>query len=97
METIGRGAADGGGAHVLHQHYLLLGVARRCGQLHGAQLGSTIVGAQTAGEEAVAVAYLHHIAGAHITHSQHSGHALGPHVEVVLCVGAYHGLTCGAA
>ena len=55
------------------------------------------MGTETAGEEAVAVAYLHHIAGADITHGQHTGHTLGPHVEVVLSVGANYGLAGGAA
>ena len=55
------------------------------------------MGTETAGKQAVAVAHLHHIAGAYITYGQHAGHTLGPHIEVVLSVGAYYGFACGAA
>ena len=44
MQGVGRRAADGRRAHVLHHHDLLLGVACRCWQLHGTKLGSTVVG-----------------------------------------------------
>ena len=97
MQGVRGSGGDGCRAHVLHHHDLLGGVARRGRQLHGTDFGDAVMHAQTAGEETVAVGHLHHVAGTDVADGQHTGHALRPHVEVVLRVDAHDGLSGGAA
>ena len=85
--------AKGCGTKVLHQHHLLLGVTRRGGQLNGTKLTSTIMCTQTTGKEAIAIGYLHHVAGTYIAYGQDTSHTLCPVVKVVLCVCTHHRLT----
>ena len=76
-------AAEDGGAEVLHEHELALGVAARDGDDGGAEELGPVVGAQAAGEEAVAVGDLDDVVVGGARPGQGAGHDLGPHVDVV--------------
>ena len=93
VQGIRGSTAEGSCAKVLHQHHLLLGIARRGGQLYGTKFACTVVRTKATGKEAVAIGHLHHVARTYIAHGQYTCHTLRPVVKVVLCVGAHHGLS----
>jgi hypothetical protein len=97
VEEVGRRAADGGHAEILHHHDLPVGVAARDGNDGGAEAFRAVVGAEAAGEQAIAVGVLDDVARVQAAGGEAAHHDLGPHRHVVLGVGHDDGLAGGAA
>jgi hypothetical protein len=97
VQEIGRRAADGGHAEVLHHHDLPVGVAAGDGNDGGADALGAVVGAEAAGEQAIAVGVLDDVARVQSAGGEAAHHHLRPHRHVVLGVGHNDGLARGAA
>ena len=82
VQEVARRTADDGDAKVLHQHYLLLGVAGACRQHGASKLLRAVVRAEPAGEEAVAVGYLHDVVLSNPVHRHAARNAVGPDCDV---------------
>jgi hypothetical protein len=87
---------DDVGLEVADQLHLLFGLAAahrapRCSPALGA-----VVRAQAAGEQAVAVGHVHHVAGAPARRADRARHQVGPAVDVAARV-AHHGRLAGGA
>ena len=87
---------DDGGAEVLEQHDLAPGVAAGHGDHRGPQAFGAVVGAQAAGEQAVAVGVVDDIAPVGAGRGQGPGHELGPGLQVPCGVGHRGGFAGGA-
>ena len=96
VQEVAGGAADGGHREVLEHHDLPLGVSAGDGDDGGAQRLRAVVGPQAAGEEAVAVGVLDHVAPVQAAGREGPHHHLGPDVQVTLGVGHHGGLAGGA-
>jgi hypothetical protein len=88
---------DDVGLEVGDQLHLPLGLSAAKGHHRQAQLLSAIVRAQAAGEQAVAIAHMHHVARPRAAGADAARHHVGPGVDVVLRVAHHRGLACGAA
>ena len=69
-------------AEVAHELELAVGVAAGDRQDGGAETLAAVVQAETAGEQAVAVGVLQHVAGLHAAGGQRAGDEVGPQVDV---------------
>lgn len=97
MQGVGGQDMRHGGAEVLDQLELALGVARPGGDGHAAETLRPEVDAEAAREQAVAGHVLEDVALAHARHVQAAGHEVGPAVDVRLGVADGHGGAGGAA
>ena len=88
---------DDVGPEIGDQLHLALGLAAAERHHRQAQLLGAVVRAQPAGEQAVAVAHMHHVAGPRATGADAARHAVRPGVDVVLGVAHHGGLARGAA
>ena len=95
VDQVGRGARDGGDAEVLDELDLPLGVAGAGGQDGRPDLLAAVVGAEAAGEQAVAVGDLEDVPGSDADGGHGAGEGLGPVVQVVLGVSDQRGLPGG--
>ena len=82
VEGIRRRAAEGRDAEVAHELELAVGVAARDRQDGGAEPLAAVVQAEAAGEQAVAVGVLQHVAGLHAAGRQGAGDEVGPEGDV---------------
>ena len=96
VEGVGRGAGEGCGSEILHAHHLSLGIPRRHGNGHSSQLHSAIVEPHTSREKPVPVTDVDAVLACKAGHSEGPGHALTPHLHVILCVGGQCQLACRA-
>ncbi len=92
VKEVGGGRADDGHAEVVHHHELPLVVAAGHGDHGGAERLAAVVGAETAGEEAVAVAVLDHVAPVDAAGDEGPDHDLLPDLDVLPGVGDDDGL-----
>jgi hypothetical protein len=92
LELVGNGQHVRGRDHddvrleVLDQLHLLFGLAAGHRDDGAAQPLGAVVRAQAAGEQAVAVGHMHHVAGPAAGGADRAGHQVGPVVDVVACV-----------
>ena len=85
------------GLEVLDQLHLALGLAAAKGHHRQAELFGAVVRAQAAGEQAVAVAHMHHVAGSRTGRADAARHHAGPGVDVLQRVAHHRRLARGAA
>jgi len=97
VEEVTRRAADGGDPEVLEDHDLALGIAAGGGDDGGADGLCAVVRAEAAGEQAVAVGVLHHVAPVHAAGGEGARHDARPDVDVRLGVGDHDRLARGTA
>ena len=95
-QHVGRRGHDHRGAELLDELDLLLGVAAAHRDHRGAERLAAVVGAEAAGEEAVAVGVEDDVLAARAGHAQRARHDRGPALDVALGV-ADHGGTAGGA
>ena len=96
VEGVGRGGHEHGGAEVAHDGHLAPGVAAGHRDDRGAEGLDAVVGAEAAGEQAVAVGVVHHVAAGDPGHHQAAGDDRGPQGDVRLGVADHGGLAGGA-
>ena len=96
-EEVRGSAADRGGSEVAHQHDLALRIAAGSGNHRRAERLGSVVGAESTGEEAVAVGDLNHIGPVESAAGEGALHHLHPHFEVLPGVGDDNRFPGGAA
>ena len=87
---------DAAHPEVLYQFEVLLGVARRGRHHGGAQLLHPVVGAEAAGEEAVAIRHGEGVAAPHAISGEGPRHAFRPYLQVAPGVAHDGGIARGA-
>ena len=97
ISSIRRGAAQDGGLQVAHELDLPVGIAGGHGKGQGAYFMRAAIEARAAGEQAVAIAHLHHIAFIAASRHNGAGTAVFPQIQVMLGVESHYPTTSGAA
>ncbi len=96
VERVGGGAGQHGGAKILHDHDLTLGVAAGDRDHRGPQLLGAVMGPQAAGKQAVAVGIMDDVTPMGAGRHKGAGHQVGPGADILLGV-AHHGRLAGGA
>ena len=97
IEHIGRRDHDDVGLEVLNQLDLFFGLPAGHRNHRAAQAFSTVMGAQAAGEQAIAIGNLHLVAASAACRTDGASDDIGPGVDVILGVADHGRFACGAA
>ena len=96
-QHVGRRHGDDPGLEVGDHRHVALGESARRRDHGAAEPLRTAMEAEAAGEEAIAVGDVHHVAGSRAGGAQAAGDEAGPHLKIGLCVANHGGDAGGAA